>query len=345
MISRVSPPTTTATPGTAYNNTSTDWTCQHCGHLNTASPHYCTRCGNDRTHQQPASPIQPLSSPPPIEAAFDAREPFLIDPENASVLYGSRTRPKPSGNRAMLFLGLVVFIVGLLGTLLAVVSWRNIAELSRTGLEVQAEVIDSRISTSTDSDGNTSTTTYLTYRFRAQDEQFYNREQSVERTTYNSHPIGSSITVEYAASNPDNSSVVGERNQAVTAWASTGFALVGVIAGLFILLRTATKADREDARHRHGKLISATITQSDAQLREVYDDDDSDDYGVRRQRRQPRYTFWEISVSYELTSPQSGKTLRRSTTQRRDDLRGKLPPPPGTPLRVLYVNDRNFTAL
>jgi hypothetical protein len=49
-------------------------------------------------------------------------------------------------------------------------------------------------------------------------------------------------------------------------------------------------------------------------------------------------------VEYQFKSPER-KTVKNQLEMRRNDLRGKVLPSPGTPMAILYVNADNYEVL
>jgi hypothetical protein len=53
---------------------------------------------------------------------------------------------------------------------------------------------------------------------------------------------------------------------------------------------------------------------------------------------------FDVTIEYRFTTP-DGITIHRTTKEVRNDLNGKQLPMPGTPVYVLYFNDREYYLL
>lgn len=79
---------------------------------------------------------------------------------------------------------------------------------------------------------------------------------------------------------------------------------------------------------RQGRLVRGEITRAEAQVRPG-----------------PRGNEFVLTVYYSLESPRTGQTLRGVIANTRDDLAESPLPEAGTPVDVLYLNDRNFRVM
>lgn len=103
------------------------------------------------------------------------------------------------------------FIVGLVGFFVGMGGWlgyRAIDEvytyvtLQREGVETRGRFVEKRFTTSTDDNGNTSYTYYVTFRFNVGEES-YVVEDRVRERTYDTADNGEPLNVLYAQSNPN----------------------------------------------------------------------------------------------------------------------------------------------
>ena len=105
----------------------------------------------------------------------------------------------------VLFFGLFV-VVGIFAIGATINEYQQYLELRDTGQEARGRFIEKRFSTSTDDNGNTSYTYYVTFRFNI-GEEGYNVEEQVDKSVYDTADNGEPLFVTYAADNPTNATI------------------------------------------------------------------------------------------------------------------------------------------
>jgi hypothetical protein len=254
---------------------------------------------------------------------------FLLNPKHEGFLTGEHRRIQGAGCFLtcfmVLFLGIFVLVGVVIGaTELTELNLRN--QLDKAGVVTDATVTDHRISRSRDSKGRTSTTYYVTYQFYAgapgdDNPPLYSREQSVSSDTYNRAPVGNKISVHYLPGDPNTSRVMNDNrdNPILMLIFMALFILIpgiGVIGMLWVYFRMRRLA-------AGGQLIAGKITEA------------------KGSRVKGGY---QVSVRYTFLTPE-GESLKGYETGIRNDLRDQILPDAGTPVVVLYLNNRLYKML
>jgi hypothetical protein len=166
-------------------------------------------------------------------------------------------------------------------------------------------------------------TSYLvTYRFVV-DDRVYVVEESVKEATYTSADNGESLPVRYVVHDPDIATI--EPISFVGPLLLTAFCVVwcGLVFGaffynLYILLKWRRLA-------RDGELTEGEIIHCSGEK-----DSDGD---------------YHLKAEVRFRSPQTGEWLQGTYSPKRNDLKGKSLPGPGTRVHVIYLDDKTYEAL
>ncbi len=287
------------------------WKCSFCGSEVTAQDR-CPNCGAERDDKVVFDDETDATS------ALDADQ-FLMKPEHQNFVLG-RSKTLSSGARfRLIFPGCFMMMFVLCGlTFLSFVLNETYQSLliSIQGVAAEARYTDRRISSGDDSD-----TYYVTYEYTVGGRQF-SHQQSVSRTLYDNAEIGGRVQILYARSNPSIAKVVGT-NQ--IQWFIVGFVFLWNGIVWLIVIGLINQYRLEKLLEREGKMLKGKIldvshsTDSDGDL--------------------------TLHVKYEFQSPESGKLLSKHERAQRNDLKHNQMPLFGTPIHVLYYNDRNFMLL
>lgn len=286
------------------------WKCAFCGSEVTADR--CPNCGAERNDRIA------FDDETDVASALDANE-FLMKPEHQNFVLGrSKTLSRGTPFR-LVFPGCFMLMFVLCGlTFFGFVINETYQSLliSIQGIAAEARYTDRRISSDDDSD-----TYYVTYEYKVGGRQF-SHQQSVSRTLYDNAEMGGRVQIRYASSNPSIAKIVGT-NQVqwflvvfVLLWNGIVWLIVGGLINQYRL---------EKLLERKGKMLKGKIldvshsTDSDGDL--------------------------TLYVKYEFQSPESGKRLSKHERAQRNDLKHNQMPLFGTPIHILYYNDRNFMLL
>jgi hypothetical protein len=241
---------------------------------------------------------------------------FLLDPGNEPFATGAS--PKlPAGGQGCLLLFMSLFVLA--GLVIAgdmIRRWTHVLILHVSYAEVEGRVIGRWI------ESDEGATYYVTYRFVAND-QIHTVEEAVAKATYHSVEEGQRHTVRYAKRDPSIATIQPGRIGGLLAL--TGFCLVWdglVFSFSWIVLREILKRRR---LARRGQRIVGEIVRCS-------DDRDSDGDLL-------------LKVKFAFRSPYSGMWIEGKDSQTRKDLKGKLLPAPGTPVHVLYLDDKTYLML
>lgn len=241
---------------------------------------------------------------------------FLLDPDNEPFATGASST-LPAGGQGCILLFMSIFVLaGLFMAVEIVRQWAHVVILTTSYAEVQGQVVDRWI------ESDEGATYYVTYRFVAND-QVYTVEEAVAKATYHSVEEGQSLTVRYARSYPSIATIQPGRIGGLLAL--TGFGLVWdglVVSFAWLLVRKIRKRCR---LARRGQRIAGEVLSCAS-------DRDSDGDLL-------------LKVRFGFRSPQSGKWIEGKDSQTRKDLEGKPLPSPGTPVHVLYLDDKTYMML
>jgi len=249
-------------------------------------------------------------------SSVQSREFFLLDPDNEPFVTGASSR-LPIGGRGCILLFMSIFVLA--GLLIAgdiARQWLHFAMLSTDYAETQGQVIGRRI------ESDEGATYYVTYRFVAGD-RTHAVEEVVEKTTYHSVEEGQSLTVRYARRSPTIATI--EPGRIGGLLALTGFCLVwnGLVFAISWLLAREVHKRRRLASN--GQRISGEIVHCSSHL-----DSDGD---------------FVLDARFRFRSPQAWVWIEGKGSQLRKDLKGEPLPPPGTPVHVLYLDDKRYMML
>jgi hypothetical protein len=265
-----------------------------------------------------------------------AAEPFVLNPDNRPLLgEGAPTtalaeeRDGLRDGSFLLFIGSVMFVLFLIIMLIAAIfSWWDLAALYRSSVQIEATVTGRHID-----EGSEHAHYYVSYTYeyvRAHGEpQTYARSERVDHATYASATEGAPITVAHTPTDPERASL--DLSLAPPWWdlahvviVPLGMgalpALLGV--GLHVLARRRlhiVRRLREQSSKAAGEVVECKDTATDEN--------------------------YYIKLTYRFQSPQSGKTIQQAHRLLRDDLRQAALPPPGTPVVVLYRDDKTYWIL
>jgi hypothetical protein len=251
----------------------------------------------------------------PTAASYAEAKPslFLLDPSaNAKFVAGKAKRIGSS--RVMLLLAFISFIVaaGMIGY--AVYGELNFQALEREGTTTNAVVVDGH--TTRSSRGGTSY--YITYELTV-NKQPYRHEVNISSSLYNRLRIGSTVSVRYLMRDPSISMLWGDDFDSTSI---TGQRLIGVIVGgtSLVCCLVCVWVDWRNRRISKGTLLRGTLLSASG--------------------RNGSKGAYIVTVEYTFTTPSGGIITKKASNDRRD-LRKAALPPYGTPVAVLYLDDRN----
>ena len=245
-----------------------------------------------------------------------ARGHFLIDPENEPYALGLSPR-LPAGKLGCftLFLGLFVGAGLLLGGALAR-EWVHFAILSASEAETQGQVLQREI------DIDDSTTYYVTYRFIVNDRE-HTVEESVGKDTYQSVEEGQHLRIRYSELDPNIATI--EPGRIGVLPVVTVFCLIWNGVVFVITLGTLREVRKRRRLGKVGQRITGEVVRCSGEV-----DGDGD---------------YVLTVGFRFNSPQTGQWIQGRDSQIRNDLKGEAPPPPGTSVHVLYLDDGTYMIL
>jgi hypothetical protein len=243
---------------------------------------------------------------------------FLLHKKNQAYLDGQERYPAiligPSWG--FLLMGLVVAIgVGFL--IWAYVGAQDYRTLRDDGQIIEGNVVDRRF---TSGRGGSY---YLTYTFVVQGVT-YSREQLAGEGLYNQYASGGAIDILYDPGDPTLSKIEGTNNAPYTLVVIGLFwVLGGILAGAWVYYDT----ERNRLLAREGRLVYGEISK------------------ISGRRLLNRRESYQVTVHYELISPETGQQIRKKASDMRNDLSGQSLPQPGTPVAIMYRSDKHYKVL
>ena len=256
----------------------------------------------------------------PLQAASDSA-PFLHSPSNGP-FYRGETRYFPS-NVAVTVVTMGVTLIVMLA-MMGILS-RSMAEtgaLRQRGQPVQATIIGERISTGSIKTGNTY---YMTYQYRVADRD-YTQEVVVSSKAYNTIAQGTPVRVLYLPDNPAISMIDGKAPNSDLSGLFFAFVAVVFVIVLIFLVVFIRGWLRNRKMARDGHIIPGVLL--DATGRMVAG----------------KHPYFELRLNYHFKTP-AGRDIRATSGAPRDDLRKSSLPASGTPLAVLYLDDKRYKLL
>jgi len=304
------------------------WNCPNCGakHL---QGDICPYCGTlkDTPGQVPRwksttpklepTPEPSLQSLAPMPGAYGLgdKQPFLLRESHRDLVEG-RARGLQTTWANYFGLVFLIFMAGLI-TVVALPDYLLMRALDARGLPAQAQITN-RYTTS-----GKSTSYHLVFAHQIAGKS-YSSTETVSRASYSSHPLATMVQIRYLKEDPSQARLAGpDRDDGDTPFTLViiiGFWIVAVI----YLLLLVNNMLRNRQLTTTGRLIRGVIVGS----------------SLNRTKNGRALT-----VRYEFQSPQSGKLLHRKENAMRTDLRHKGPPAPGTPVVVIYADDRTYRML
>ncbi|MCC7451225.1 MAG: DUF3592 domain-containing protein [Anaerolineae bacterium] len=267
----------------------------------------------------------PQASPEPAAETISIHELFVLNPAHRDFVLGrSRSLHAPlilgMGGCGVLFITPFV-LAGLIMLGLSVHKWSNTIRLNTGGVTVQGQIVS--LDVDYDSDGNSY---YATYRFSPLDtRQSYTHRESISGGYYGKLSEGERVNVTYLRADPTLSRLADDAGSSMTqnillsvftiVW---NLLIFGLVIGSIMAYRRSKRLERE------GRLIKGTVVSCKGSS-----DSDGD------------YT---IKLKYRFCSP-TGRDVSKQESHIRNDLKGVLPPAPGTPVAVLYADDSCYQVI
>lgn len=253
---------------------------------------------------------------------------FLLNPKHQGFLNGEERKfyDFTCSVVVLIFIGLLIF-GGIGGAMFYAGADEMLirSQLERSGLETRATVTDHDYTTSTNK-GRTSYTYYLTYKYSidaspANGPTRFTYRQQVSNDTYNNFTDGEAITVSYMPNNPSVSRLLTDNQDNGTVLAVVGG--IFLACALFCLFGYLRQRSRNGRLIRDGQMVVGKIVEAKAAK-------------VKSGN--------QLTIRYTFMSPEGGE-LGRKEILVRNDLRDAPLPQPGTPVAIVYVNDKLYRVL
>lgn len=255
---------------------------------------------------------------PPISSStfyMPTKPLFLFKPANRAFAEGQTRTLPPDWNVFISVLTAVV--IGFIAAFTFVPQPLLVMNLNQRGQAAQATISGHYIQ------HGKSTTYHVQFSYSA-NEASYVVQQDVSADTYNKLAQGTHVTIRYLPDDPAQARLWGanadESNTQFYFFVIVGICLAVLIFGYFLVeyvLRTRRLA-------ADGQLIDGTIV------------------GANLRRSKSNYV---LKLNYTFTSPTTGQPLTRSESSNRTDLKNSGTPSYGTPVKVLYLNDKTYRVL
>ncbi|MEP6987245.1 MAG: DUF3592 domain-containing protein [Chloroflexota bacterium] len=191
-------------------------------------------------------------------------------------------------------------------------------DLMQTGVTTQAEIISHRTAE------EKSTTYYVTYRFNGtaidHTSQMYTKEEDVGHTSYDAIKDGDSVTIHYLPRDPNISYLEPLMEPSILGLLIPAFYFLGSPYILYFLIRLYRKRHKleNEGQVLPGELVECTGRKVKGK--------------------------YQVTVKYCFATP-IGEDKSASYSHEREDLVGASLPTSGTPVAVLYVDEKTFNIL
>jgi hypothetical protein len=259
-----------------------------------------------------------------------AGEPFVLNPDNRPLAEGkvSYKHLAKEGSvstscilLAFVIIGLPISIGFLSGAVFGWMEWFAVANSE----QLQATVIERSIE-----EEGTNTSYYVSYTYQPPaahgDARSYTRSERVDRATYERATEGGPITISYIPDTPSRGAINLSASPPLVFTLFSACWIPGFVGIPLLVLVFGVGHQRTMNRLRRGsqKLLGEVVES-------VKDfDDDNDCY---------------VKVTYRFQSPTSRRTIQSAQQRIRKDLAEAEPPRAGTPVVVLYRDDKTYWML
>jgi hypothetical protein len=254
----------------------------------------------------------PDSSPSEIE-------PFLVNPANRKFVEGKSRFPVILSLRLVL----PMFIIWSI-TLAITLSYLYQKNLDKHIFSIGEKTTATVLRRDAGYKGSPATLTYQ-YQVKGANIGTYQRQQAVLRWFYNEHPEKSQVTITYLPDNPSQSSLGIEAQDVFDPMQSIILSILLMITVILTVLLPMLYIEIRMAWS--GRIIPGQLLYCSRA-------------GVRSDKN-----YYPVRATCSFVSPISGKELTRSRIEQRKDLSDDSFPAPGTPVFVLYLNDKNHQVL
>lgn len=250
----------------------------------------------------------------------NAQPPFLLDKRNQD-FFRDRTCKLYSPAEHIKNLNVILAVVNLI--LFLILGWNAWRwwQFTMNGAITEAKVIDRDVDNSGDS-----TSYYLTYEYNArlpdQSRQSFTSRDSVSYSNYRRYEPGTYLLIRYLKHDPAS---------ATSKWHQWWIwqLIVGYGVVLFLLWLVCYRLPRSYRNRVHtiltqGKVLPGRILTSTGE-------NDDGNYNVK--------------ITYEFTTPTTGRLLKGDVTETRNDLKRQALPASGTLVAVMYLTEADFFLL
>ena len=248
--------------------------------------------------------------------AIDDEGYFLLDPNHASFAGGKRKRLPPGEDGCLVLFMIPFLLAGILVTAVMVREVREFILLTTHYVETEASYVSRRVD-----DSGESTQFYVTFSFIAGG-RVYTVEHTVRRIVYETVD-DSPFTARYAVSDPRVASI--EAPSAGRALGLAAFILAWDTAVVAIAGAGARRLYKRRSVAREGIWLEGEVVHAETE-------EDGDDNLV-------------LELVTRFRSIDSGEWIETHDRQVRNDLKSGPLPAPGTPVHVLYRDDRSYLVL
>jgi Protein of unknown function (DUF3592) len=266
---------------------------------------------------------------------------FFLDPGN-SILSADSTVVAHVPNAGLGIIALLLVTMLLFGFLmiLGVSVLGSEAQLDSSDTTVQGMVVSHRFRTV--SSMNQGVLHYVTYLYSvAGQETTYTKEQYVTESTFNDLTDGDVVMVKYLQTDPTVAELSGpDSTNGLTqnGYFMTVFGALGGLAALVFLVSRVWQFWRDDTLIRKGRLLMGEVVKCQGTLNVTKTSLDGKGYGS------PLRGTYLIELSYVFHTPE-GKEVEATAKSRRNDLIDQRLPELGTPVAILYLNERRYKVL
>jgi len=266
---------------------------------------------------------------------------FLLDPHNHSILKGERRSWKgillTHKSVAFLALSLLCCVYAFGQGIAQSLAYR---QLSESGAITQGEITSRQRDAMT---GRTFAAKYfVTFRYRPLEQNItFTNEQMVDKTTFDRLVEGTRVEVHYVTANPTIATLVGLEQAAAfnsAAYFLAIFGLLGLLLTTIFLVPGLVALWKVETLMRRGRLLPGQVLACRRYITAASTSLNPRVYGSALQGK------FFIELSYRFRAP-TGQEIRATMRRERNDLRTSRLPGFGTPVKVLYLDDKRYAVL
>jgi hypothetical protein len=247
-------------------------------------------------------------------ASGQTQEVFLLNERHTPWLKNERVPLDPGWERDHLFFGAIIAFGLLFGLYILYDNLQTqsiLGELDQSSMVIEAAVTGQRVGT------NNRNSHYITYSFQpdATSDQVYSRESWVSSSYYNEAVQSEVVEVRYLPDNPEISELVAFPRVSQFPLPLAAFQILIPLYLTWVMFRARARRDRFS---NEGQVIRGELIELNGRMNK---------------------SNYIVTIRYRFRS-QLGSSIEGKSISAQNRLKDTVPPASGTPVAVLYVDDK-----